>query len=448
MKTQRVALICENSVEYVDKLLDIWNNGDCAVLLDWRIPFETTYRMMLEAGVQKCFIESRLIENISLTEYPEVSFSLFDIADHSPHILPDNVRSKYSENMSGNEAVILYSSGTTGKSKGIILSHYAISMNADAIIDYMKLDRGDCLYIAKSMTHSSTLTGELIVSLRSGANVVIAPTVVPPRYVFSRIKEFSVTTLCLNPTLLRMFSEECKKKSYDLTSLKTIYCSGSILNDKVYSEAHEGFKGIDIFNIYGLSEAGPRVAAQTKECCKSNSVGKAIKGVEVVIVGDDGIPLNDGERGIIHVKTPSLYSGYVSGTEKHKSCYKNWLNTGDIGCIDANESLYIVARVDDVIILDSHKIYPSEIESQILESTSILECAVVKVENNDCAFIGCLYVGDKTIEQEIQKKLRNILPIYEIPRRFIWCNMLPRTINGKISRSDASVIINKAIKKE
>ena len=71
MKAQRVALICENSVEYVDKLLDIWNNGDCAVLLDWRIPFETTYRMMLEAGVQKCFIESRLIENISLTEYPK-----------------------------------------------------------------------------------------------------------------------------------------------------------------------------------------------------------------------------------------------------------------------------------------------------------------------------------------------------------------------------------------
>ena len=121
-------------------------------------------------------------------------------------------------------------------------------MNADAIFDYMKLERGDCLYIAKSMSHSSTLTGELLVSLRSGANVVLAPTVVPPRYVLSRIKEFSVTTLCLNPTLLRMFSEECKKKSYDLTSLKTIYCSGSILNDKVYSEAHEVFKGIDIFN--------------------------------------------------------------------------------------------------------------------------------------------------------------------------------------------------------
>lgn len=437
----RVALICENSVEYVDKLLDIWNNGDCAVLLDWRIPFETTYRMMLEAGVQKCFIESRLIENISLTEYPEVSFSLFDIADHSSHILPDNVRSKYCENMSMDEAVILYSSGTTGKSKGIILSHYAISMNTDAIIDYMKLDRGDCLYIAKSMTHSSTLTGELLVSLRSGANVVLAPTVVPPRYVLNRIKEFSVTTLCLNPTLLRMFSEECKKKSYDLRSLKTIYCSGSILNDKVYSEAHEVFKGIDIFNVYGLSEAGPRVAAQTKGCCKSNSVGKAIKGVEVVIVDDNGIRVINGERGIIHVNTPSRYSGYVLGTEKHKSLYRSWLNTGDIGYIDEFGELHVTDRADDVIIIDSHKVYPGDIEHEILKCYGVRECAVTKIEFDGKNILVCLYTGNKMTENYIINKIRNHLTIHEIPRQFIWNESIPRSMTGKISKINVKNII-------
>lgn len=443
----RVALICENSVEYVDKLLDIWNNGDCAVLLDWRIPFETTYRMMLEAGVEKCFIESRLVENISLTEYPEISFTTFDIADHSPHILPDNVRSKYCENMSGNEAVILYSSGTTGKSKGIILSHYAITVNADAIIDYMKLDRGDCLYIAKSMTHSSTLTGELLVSLRSGANVVIAPTVVPPRYVLSRIKEFSVTTLCLNPTLLRMFSEECKKKSYDLTSLKTIYCSGSILNDKVYSEAHEVFKGIDIFNVYGLSEAGPRVAAQTKECCKSNSVGRAIKGVEVVIVDDNGIPVNNGERGIIHVNTPSRYSGYVSGTEKHKSLYRSWLNTGDIGYIDEFRELHVTDRADDVIIIDSHKVYPRDIERLILNNTDVTDCVVSGFTYNGAVTIGCLYVSNIDCTQSIIHKLKETLMYYEIPKRFEKVDVIPHNSRGKTDVAEVKKILSKILSK-
>jgi long-chain acyl-CoA synthetase len=400
----RVALIGENSIEYISNLLDIWNHGDCAVLLDWRIPFETAYQMMLEAGVQKCCIESRLLKNISLPEYCCVSFSTFNIADNSPHLLPDRVRAKYHENTSDDEAVILYSSGTTGRSKGIILSHYAITTNADAILDYMKLNNSDCLYIAKSLSHSSTLTGELVVSLRSGANVVLAPNVVPPRYVLNRVKEFSITTLCLNPTLLRMFSEECKKKEYDLDSLKTIYCSGAILNDKVYSEAHDILKGVDIFNVYGLSEAGPRVAAQTKECCKSNSVGKAIKDVEVIIVGDDGIPVNNGEYGLIHVNTSSRYSGYVSGKEKHKSLYRNWLNTGDIGNIDEFGELHVTGRVDDVIIIDSHKVYPGDIERLILDNTDVTDCYVSRFTYNGAEMIGCLYVSDKYCTISIMHK--------------------------------------------
>lgn len=414
----RIALIGENSAEYVNKLLDIWDSGDCAVLIDWRTPFETAYQMMLEAGVVECYIESRLTKNIILSKYSSVSFSLFEISDNSPHLLPDSVRAKYQENTNDEEAVILYSSGTTGKSKEIILSHYAVTTNADAILDYMRLDHNDCLYIVKSLSHSSTLTGELVVALRSGANVVLAPTVVPPRYVLIRLRTYSVTILCLNPTLLRMYYEECRKKEYNLGSLKTIYCSGAVLYDKVYSEAHEILKGINIFNVYGLSEAGPRVAAQTEDCCKSNSVGKAIKGVEVIIVREDGILASNGELGIIHVKTPSLYSGYILGTQKNKSLYNSWLNTGDIGYIDEYGELHITNRVDDVITINSHKVYLGDIKRLILENKDVTDCAVCKSAYDGLEFIECLYVSITDCTVSIIHHLKEKLMDYEIPKRF------------------------------
>ena len=434
----RVALIGENSVVYVSILLDIWNNGDCAVLLDWRIPFATLYRLMLEANVTKCYIERRILEGASILEKSRISFYPFDITDNNPQLLPDNVRNKYHENMSNSEAAILYSSGTTGKSKGIILSHYAITANADAILDYMKLDANDCLYITKSLSHSSTLTGELVVSLRSRAGIVLAPTVVPPRYILSRLREFSVTTFCLNPTLLRMLLDECRKKEYDLGSLKTIYCSGACLNDKVYSEASDVFKKIDIFNVYGLSEAGPRVTAQTKERRNNNSVGKAIEGVEVVIIGDDGIPANNSTYGIIHVNTPSRYNGYISGAEKHKSLYRNWLNTGDIGYIDEFGELHIVGRVDDIIIVDSHKIYPEDIERLILENAGVIDCAISKFAYNGVEMIGCLYVSESNMDCTVSiiRNLKEKVMYYEIPKRFLRVNSIPHNIRGKICRAE------------
>ena len=441
----RIALIGENSIEYVDKLLSIWNSGNCAVLLDWRIPFETAYRMMLEAHVETCYIESSLLLNETVETYSDISFITFRIADRKPHLLLDNIRIKYCENKSGEEAVVLYSSGTTGASKGIILTHYAITTNADAILGYMNLSRIDCLYIAKSLSHSSTLTGELIVALRSGANVVLAPTIVPPRYVLNRIDEFSITTLCLNPTLLRMYSEEYRKKKFKINSLRTIYCSGSILCDRVYLDAHEVFKGIDIFNVYGLSEAGPRVAAQTKECSKSNSAGKAIQGVEFIIVDDNGIPVSKGERGVIHVNTPSRYSGYVTGSEKHKSLYRNWLNTGDIGYLDEFSELHIIDRVDDVIIVNAHKVYPGNLERLVLEIPNIIDCAVSGVVCNGVEMIGCLYVSEQDISLSTMHILKNTMAYYEIPKIVVRTDNIPKNSRGKVNRVSVKRILMESI---
>ncbi len=127
----RVALIGENSIEYIEILLTIWGQGDCAVLIDWRIPFLAAYDMIRDSEAYMCVVEDSYVKEIKLDDYPEVKFFKYSRKKNVAEELPVGIRSKYHANYLSTEALILFSSGTTGKSKGIILSHKAISNNAD-----------------------------------------------------------------------------------------------------------------------------------------------------------------------------------------------------------------------------------------------------------------------------------------------------------------------------
>ena len=426
----RVALIGENSIEYISLLLDIWNSGDCAALLDWKIPIDTAVEMMSEANIQVCYIERKFFDKIS-SNYPDIKFIVYDKQKNQTECLPKEIANKYFVRDDSSEAVIIYSSGTTGKSKGIVLSHHAINSNADAIIDYMDITKDDCMYIAKPFSHSSTLTGELLVALKCGIKLVVAPTIVPPRYILNKIHEYNVTIICLNPMLLSMCAKEYGKGKYSLSSLKTIYVSVSILNDKEYNLAHKAFEKINIYNVYGLSEAGPRVSAQCAGYNKTNSVGKPIKGVQIIVLDDNGNRVGINEYGIIHIKTPSLFNGYVVGKEKNRSLLDGWFNTGDIGFFDDNNELHILGRTDDVVIINSHKIYPTDVENLILKCVDVNECIVCKSSDEQLV---CLYVSPNELKTADVKSLYSVLMAYEIPNKYIKVDSLPRTFNGKIIR--------------
>lgn len=439
----RIALIGKSSVNFISLLLDIWNNENCAVLIDWQTPFHTAVEMMREAGVKLCYLQDDLWVNDTLDVFSEVEIVRFGTDNETTFRLPEYLYDKFVPKYTRTEAVIIYSSGTTGKSKGVILSHFAINTNADAIVDYMQLSvADDCMYTVRPLSHSSTLTGELLVALKTRSKLIITASAVPPRYILTAIKQYHISVLCLNPTLLSFLCDGAIRKNYDTSSLKKIYVSGSILNDKIYEKAQRTLKGISVFNVYGLSEASPRVTAQTPECCKSNSVGKPIKGVEVIIVDENGIPVPSEIRGIIHVRTPSLFSGYVVGSEKHTSLYHGWLNTGDIGFVDKFEELHVVGRIDDVIICDAHKVYPSDIEKIIMEDQSILDCAVNKCIVNGAEVIGCLYVSDKDHAMDIVRRLRNTLMQYEVPKKYLRVEIIPRNSRGKVNLKDVSDILS------
>lgn len=158
---------------------------------------------------------------------------------------------------------------------------------------------------------------------------------------------------------------------------------------------------------------------------------------------ESGVPVPNEIRGIIHVRTPSLFSGYIVGKEKHASLYHGWLNTGDIGFVDKFGEVHVAGRIDDVIICDAHKVYPNDVEKFIMEDSLILDCAVSKCIVNDVEVIGCLYVSDKDCPIDIVHRLKNTLMQHEIPKKYLRVERIPHNSRGKVNRKEVADILSK-----
>lgn len=443
----RVAIIGENSITYIELLLDVWNSGDCAVLVDWRIPFPTALQMMIDANVEKCYIEENIFHQIKEFNSSHIIFSVYKKCDCLTALLPPEIYTKYHENYSKEEAIVIYSSGTTGKAKGVILSHYAITTNADAIISYMNLNESDCMYMVKTISHLSSITGELLVSLKVKNQLLISPVIVPPRFILHNIQRYNVSKICLNPTLLELIVKEYQRRTYNISSLGDIFIQGAKTNDVLGKKARTIFNKCNIYFEYGLTEAGPRVASQkVNEVCNS-SVGKPILGVKVVAISEQGSTAKANEKGIIHVKTPSVFSGYIQGSKRLPSLYNGWLNTGDIGFLDDVGDLHIVGRADDVLNICAHKIYPYDVEKQIQKFADVQECVVTAVQFHNEEMLCCLYVSDVEIHKDIKKILGSVLIRYEIPKAFFRINAIPKKTSGKIAMKKVKEIILQNLQK-
>ena len=430
-----VGLIGFNSVEYVEKIIELWNEESCVILLDNSTPYEMIVEHLNMVKCNICYIENKiyLINKEKIENERNISFIAFNSNYKEYNLLPDYIYSKYNPNERDLPAVVIFSSGTTGNAKGVELSHYAISKNSDMIFSSMNIDKTSVMYLIKKISHSSTLVGELLVALRNNIKMLVGPTVVPTRVILKNIEDYKVTILCANPNLLKSIVDEKIKRNFGLKSIKKIFTSGDkwYRNDCIH--ARLSLKDIEIYNMYGLTEAGPRVSMQNKLFCNANSVGFPLDGVKIKILNDNYENCMSNEKGTIFIKTPSKFTNYVSVNCKLRDDTSEWINTGDIGYLDEYGELFIVDRVDDVINLNSHKIYPNDIENRIIKFTNIDACIIVKKSDYKInkEYLICFYVGESIDETKLIRKLKNVCIDYEIPKIYIKLDELPQNINGK-----------------
>lgn len=333
-------------------------------------------------------------------------------------------------------ALIMCTSGTTGEPKGAMLTETSVIRNVSDIALYFSLQSSDAILISRPLYHCAVLTGEFLTGLVKGVNIRFYSGRFNPALVLKLLREYQITTFCGTPTLLSMMARF--KRSPAADSLKHICISGECMSAETGKQIAEAFPTAEIYHVYGLTEACPRVSylppnmfLQYADC-----VGIPLRSVSLKIVNKQGKPVDLNEIGMLWVKGDNIMVGYYNNPERTgKVIEDGWLCTGDLALFNDAGLLKIKGRSDDLIIKAGMNIYPQEIEGALRLDPRVYEVFVFG-ENDDKLGMQIILsiVGDFSNIAEVRELCNTHLPTYQIPSRIYLVNELPKNGSGKMAR--------------
>ncbi|GGD17446.1 malonate--CoA ligase [Aureimonas glaciei] len=335
----------------------------------------------------------------------------------------------------GDLASILYTSGTTGRSKGAMLTHANLLSNAEVLRDTWRFTADDVLLHALPIFHTHGLfVASNTVTIAGGAMIFLPK--FDPEVVFAHLPE--ATTMMGVPTFYtRLLADP--RLTPETTGHIRLFTSGSA---PLLAETHRAFEartGQRILERYGMTETNMNTSNPYDGERRPGTVGMPLPGVDLQIADPEtGAPLPQGEIGVIEVKGPNVFAGYWQMPEKTASEFRDgWFITGDLGQIDADGYVAIVGRGKDLIISGGFNIYPKEIELAIDELPGVAESAVIGVPHADFGegVVGVVVTSGETSEAEIITALGDRLARFKQPKRIVFVDELPRNTMGKVQKN-------------
>jgi len=362
-------------------------------------------------------------------------FLLDELANGMPGVVD------YCQTMPDDTAVILYTSGTTGKSKGVELSHFNVFSNAFYLKASMAVQPNSVLLAILPLFHSFGQSAIQNTAIVSGATLVMVPQF-EPRRTLSDMEKHRVTHVCAVPTMYNFMIQAQRRHNYDFSSLRVAVSGGASLPLAIYQDFEEIFH-IKINEGYGLSETSP-VACMTPisggGLNKPGSIGPAFTGTQVRIIREDGSFADVEEVGELVIRGHNVMKGYYNDSAATAAAFieGGWFRSGDMAKMDADGYFFIVDRAKDVIIRAGMNIYPREIEEILHHHPAVLEAAVVGIPDktlseNVVAFI-VLAPDAEVTAVELQKYCRDRLAIYKCPKVIEFIDKLPKNSTGKIMK--------------
>ena len=338
-------------------------------------------------------------------------------------------------------ALIMCTSGTTGTPKGSMLTDSNIITNVLDIEKYFDVGVKDTILIARPLYHCAVLTGEFLISLVKGTRIVFESGEFNPIYIVNKILNENITTMCGTPTLFSIitrFASNC-----DELGLKNIVLSGECLSKDTAAKIRNKFKDANIYHVYGMTEASPRISYLPPDKFDEfpDCVGIPLESVSIKILNQDGKAVKEGEAGILWVRGDNITRGYYNSREQTQKVLKNgWLCTGDIALITPEGLLKIKGRSDDLIIRSGMNIYPAEIEAELKKDIRTKDVFVYGINDNKKGMqIAMKISGDFSKKDEVRDMCINLLPPYQIPSVIELVESIEKNASGKIVRRKENV---------
>lgn len=334
--------------------------------------------------------------------------------------------------------MIIYTGGTTGKPKGVVLSFDAINWNAMNTIISWGLNDTDCTLNYMPMFHTGGINALCIPILMAGGTVVTAGRF-QAEAALKALNTYKTTISLFVPTMYQAMFDTEYIKSATFPTVKVFLSGGAPCPHSIYDKFQE--KGILFKEGYGLTEAGPNnfFIVPIIAFRKKGSVGKCMQFNEVKIVNQAGERCKVDEVGELYISGKHLFTHYWNNDkETMLTLQDGWLKSGDLARVDQEGDYYIVGRKKEMIISGGENVYPLEVEQSLLLHPSVREAAVIGIPDEkwgECvtAFV-CITNETSFLEQELITHCKKYLGSYKIPKKIMFVQELPRTDVGKIDK--------------
>jgi long-chain acyl-CoA synthetase len=449
-KGERVLLIGENSFFWVAAYLGILRSGLVCVPLPATISeLELGYALQVtEAGF--AFLQSSaahrnsaLFSEISVVLEKEVpGLVCGKTLDHFPELLSRLAEDDLASPPLNNDdlAALMFTSGSTGVPRGVMVSHGNIMANTESIIECLGLANSDRI-MAVLPFHYCFGTSLLHTHLRVGGTVVIDGRFMYPEKILERMIETECTGFAGVPSHYQILLNSTSIRSKRFPHLRYVQQAGGHLPSNFICQLQEALPGTKVFVMYGQTEATARLACVLPERLseKLGSIGKGIPGVCLRVLDESGRDVSNGETGEVVAEGRNVTLGYWRDPEETAKCFRNGrLHTGDLATIDADGFIYIVDRAKDFLKCGGKRVSCRQLEQQILQFEGLIEAAVIGIPDDVLGEAVKAFVVPQAPGSDLSRRLhlfcRERMPSQYVPREIVILESLPKNSAGKVTK--------------
>ena len=461
-KGDRVSLIQVNCNQCVETYFAVAKTGAIYLPLNFRAKEKEFTYMLNTAEANTLIIGERYVPMIKSIQ-PELKYlknlisienkhddMLYyeDIIESSP---ADEVVAEIDEN---DTTILLFTAGTTGFPKGVMLSHMSFSSYMLENVSPADPESDESNILTVPLYHVAGIQA-MMAAIYGGRTLVMERQFDPEEWM-TLVENEKANRAMMVPTMLKQLLDHPNFKKYDLSSLRVITYGAAPMPLPVIRKALEEFPGVSFINAFGQTETASTITAlgpedhvltgteeeKEKKLQRLASIGKPMADVEMKVIDDDGKTLGPNEVGEILARGPRVMSGYWKDEEKTaKTIDKDgWIHTSDIGYVDEDGYYFLSGRSSDMIIRAGENISPEEIENVIREHPKVEDVAVIGVPDETWGEEPRAVVipkkGEKVTEEEIMEYCRKHLASFKRPRTVVFVDELPRNPMGKLIKRE------------